>query len=76
MADQEEASHVAHHNLTLLTTDDKASMEAFLMEPRIRALVWKRLDDTHALVDSERVQLLARRLKRLGYSPRFARLSA
>ena len=66
------AGHVAHHNLTVMTTDDAATMEAFLARPDVRALVWKRLDDTHALVDTEQVSVLVGRLKQLGYSPRFS----
>ncbi len=47
-------------------------MDELLSRSEIRALVWKRLDDRHALVDTERLQLLIRRLKAVGHTPRFA----
>ena len=71
-----DASTIAHHNLTLMTTDDRVNMERFLNEPGIRGLIWKRLDDTHALVDTERAAVLIERLKKLGFSPRFSRLDS
>jgi hypothetical protein len=70
----ESAGHVAHHNVTILTTEDAATLEALLVRPEIRSLVWKRLDKTRALVDTARVQTLARRLRDLGHSPRFSSL--
>ena len=66
---------IAHHNLTLMTTDDDVSMERFLSEPGIRGLIWKRLDKTRALVDTDRLSYLIARLKKLGYSPLFSRLN-
>jgi hypothetical protein len=65
-------SHVAHHNLAVLSTEDAATMDALLSHTDVRSLVWKRLDATHALVDTERIQLLIRRLKDIGHSPRFS----
>ena len=65
-------SHVAHHNVAVLTTEDATTMDALLSRSEIRALVWRRLDKTHALVDTERIQLLIRRLKAVGHSPRFS----
>lgn len=65
-------SHVAHHNLAVLTTEDASTMDALLSRSEVRALVWRRLDETHALVDTERIQLLIRRLKSVGHSPRFS----
>ena len=64
-------SHVAHHNLAVLTTDDGPTLDALLSRSEVRALIWKRLE-THALVDTERIQLLIKRLKKIGHSPRFA----
>ena len=66
---------VAHHNVTLMTTDDKVSMDAVLADPVVRSIVWKRLDDTHALVDTERTPELVQLLANTGYAPRFARMS-
>ena len=67
----ESPSHVAHHNVAILTTEDATIMEGLLSRSEIRALVWKRLGATHALVDTERIQVLIRRLKAIGHSPRF-----
>ena len=72
----DELAHVSHHNLTVLTTDDATTMEALLARPDVRALVWKRLDATRALVDTERLSVLVKRLKDLGYPPRFSSLAA
>lgn len=65
-------SHVAHHNLAVLSTEDATTMDSLLSRSEVRSLVWKRLDSTHALVDTERIQLLIRRLKQAGHSPRFS----
>ena len=70
----ETAGHVAHHNVTVLTAEDATTLEVFLSRPEIRSLIWKRLDDTRALVDTARVHILARRLRDLGHSPRFSSL--
>jgi len=69
---EESESHVAHHNLAVLSTEDATIMDALLSRSEIRALVWHRLDGNHALVDTERIQLLIRRLKAIGHVPRFA----
>lgn len=65
-------SHVAHHNLAVLSTEDATTLDELLSRSEIRSLVWKRLDETHALVDTERIQLLIRRLKAVGHVPRFS----
>lgn len=64
-------SHVAHHNLAVLSTEDAATLDELLSRSEVRALIWKRLDERHALVDTERIQLLIRRLKAIGHAPRF-----
>lgn len=69
---EELAGYVAHHNVAVLTADDKTMLDAMLSRPEIRSLVWKRLDDVHALVDTEHMQQLIQRLRALGHSPRFA----
>jgi hypothetical protein len=68
----EHTGYVAHHNVAVLTTEDKTMLDAMLSRPEIRGLVWKRLDDVHALVDTERLQQLIQRLRALGHSPRFS----
>jgi len=68
----EQPGHVAHHNVAVLTAEDGTTMDAMLGRAEIRALVWKRLDERHAVVDSERLQLLISRLKTLGHAPRFS----
>jgi hypothetical protein len=68
----ENPGHVAHHNVAVMTTEDKTMLDAMLSRPEIRPLVWKRLDDTHALVDTEHRQQLLARLRGLGYTPRFS----
>lgn len=67
-----ERNHVAHHNVAVLTTVDKITLDEILGKAELRSLIWKRLDDTHALVDSERIQLLIRRMKTAGHAPRFS----
>lgn len=47
-------------------------MDELLSRSEVRSLVWKRLDERHALVDTERIQLLIRRLKAIGHVPRFS----
>jgi hypothetical protein len=68
----EQPSSVAHHNVTVLTTRDARTMDAILGYAEIRALVWRRLDGTRAIVDSDRVRPLMRRLKEIGHAPRFS----
>ena len=67
----EHTGSVAHHNVAVVTTRDKVTMDAILGYAEIRALVWKRLDATHAIVDADRVRTLMKRLKEIGHSPRF-----
>ncbi len=55
-------AHVAHHNLAILVAADDATMDEVLQIPELRALVWRRLDDTRALVDPERLATLRKRL--------------
>ena len=71
MADSN-AAHIAHPNVTVLTTDDATTLDTLLARAEVRSLVWMRLDPTHALVDTEHVQTLARRLRELGHAPRFS----
>lgn len=68
----EAPGHVAHHNVAVLTTDEKTILDAMLARPEIRGLVWKRLDDRHALVDTEHIQQLIERLRAIGHSARFS----
>lgn len=68
------ATFVAHHNVTVMTTRDAVTMDAILGYAEIRSLVWRRLDGTQALVDSDKVRLLMKRLKEAGHAPRFAQL--
>jgi len=65
------ASHVAHHNLAVLTTEDETTLDALLARSEIRSLVSKRLDATHALVETGRIRLLMRRIRDTGNTPRF-----
>ena len=67
-----ERNHVAHHNVAVLTTVDKITMDEVAGRAELRSLVWKRLDDTHALVDTARIQLLIRRMREAGHAPRFS----
>lgn len=55
-------AHVAHHNLAILVAADDATMDEVLQIPELRALIWRRLDDTRALVDPERLATLRKRL--------------
>lgn len=65
------ATHVAHHHVVVLTTPDAATLDALLERPDVRGLVWKRLDETRALVDAERMALVRKRLTEQGKAPRF-----
>ena len=56
----------------MLTTTDKATMDEVVARAELRPLVWKRLDATHALVDTGRIQLLIRRMREAGHAPRFS----
>jgi len=65
------APHVAHHNVVVLRTPDPATMDELLSRTDVRGLVWKRLDETRALVDVERLALVRKRLTEQGRAPRF-----
>lgn len=71
-AKKNEKNHVAHHNVAVLTTTDKTTMDEIVGRAELRSLVWKRLDDTRALVDTGRIQLLIRRMREAGHAPRFS----
>jgi hypothetical protein len=55
-------AHVAHHNLAIIVAADDATMDEVLQIPELRALIWRRLDETRALVDPERIASLRKRL--------------
>ncbi len=46
-------------------------MDELLSRSDVRGLVWKRLDETRALVDVERLALVRKRLTEQGRAPRF-----
>jgi hypothetical protein len=63
---------VAHYNVTLLMLNDRATLDALMVNPEIRSLIWTRLDETRALVDPDRLRLLRDRLRKLGITPRLS----
>ena len=69
---EQASGHVAHYNVTVLKVGDAATLNALLANPETRALIWTRLDETRALVDSDRVRLLLKRMRSHGLSPRLS----
>ncbi len=67
-----DAGYVAHHNVAVISAQDKKTLDAIYKAAGTRALIWKRLDDTHAIVDPTRVSTLVRRLEDGGFSPDFS----
>jgi hypothetical protein len=63
--------HLAHENVCLLELETSKELDKLMAEPSIRAIVWTRLDDTRALVDSTRVHDLIDRLDELDVSCRY-----
>lgn len=67
-SESEEVGPIAHHNVAVLQTRDRAEMDTIVGTPALRGLVWRRLDDTHALVDPTAVLTLYERLEVVGIS--------
>ena len=65
-------THIKHHNVAVLTVPDKETLDELVAQANVRSLIWKRLDDTRALVDSGRVELLRRRLSTMGHPARIS----
>lgn len=67
-----QAGPVSHRNVALLVLEDGSQLDTWLERPEIRSLIWKRLDATHAIVDPERIAVLARRLRESGVVARYS----
>lgn len=67
-SDSEGMGPIAHHNVVVLTTRGEAEMDTIVASPELRGLIWRRLDETHALVDPTAVMLIYERLESVGIS--------
>lgn len=75
-SESEEVGPIAHHNVAVLQTRDRAEMDTIVGTPALRGLIWRRLDDTHALVDPTAVLALNERLVAIGVNATVGELHA
>jgi hypothetical protein len=68
----DEGGHVAHYNVTVLEVRTASALDALMVNPATRALIWTRIDATTALVDPDRTRLLLARLRAAGHAPRLS----
>lgn len=59
-------SPIAHRNVALLRAQSAEDMDTVMGSDRVRGLIWKRLDETTAVVDPTMVRTLLRRLDEMG----------
>jgi len=72
MADESrESSPIAHRNLAVIETEDKAEMDRLFEVRALRHLLWLRLGATRALVDPEAIEELVSILESNGLPPRY-----
>ncbi len=66
--EEEEREPIAHHNVVVLSTGNADEMDALISMPSLRGLIWRRLDDTYALVDPTAINLIHERLASVNIS--------
>ena len=63
---------VAHHNLAVIETADRATMERLKAEPSFYSVVWIELTPTRALVDPQAVTGVVETLRKQGIAPTYS----
>ena len=63
---------IAHHNLAVIETADRATMESLRAEPSFRGVVWIELTPTRPLVDPQAVPDVVETLRKQGIAPTYS----
>lgn len=63
---------IAHHNLAVIETTDRATMERLRTDPVFRGVVWIELTPTRALVDPQAMPEVVETLRKQGLAPTYS----